>query len=148
MSDKVVDARGLARRIQRRALADGASDIDRLDDDAAVELEQWYLRCAGLDRRVELEELWRLAAKIDELVNKRLTGLEERDPGSLRERSYAAVPEPSWDGEAEGERSAGEHLRGLRRLLLGGAGHCGRGDLLGIGGDLGTLGVLVGDLDD
>ena len=93
MRDKVVDAGGLARRVERRALTDGASDIDRLDDDAAVELEQWHLRrFAGLDRRVELEELWRLAAKIDELVNKRLTGLEERDPGPLRERSYAAVP--------------------------------------------------------
>ena len=117
--DKVVDAGGLARRVERRAVTDGTSHIDRLDDDAAVELEQRNLgRLARLDRRVELEELWRLAAKIDELVNKRLTGLEERDPGSLRERSYAAVPEPSCrHSQTEGERRAGEHLRGDRQIF-------------------------------
>lgn len=118
MRDKVVDAGGFARRVQLRVLTDGTSHIDRLDDDAALELEQRNLRrLPGLDRLMELEELRRLAAKIDELVNKRLTSLEERDPWSLCERSYAAVPEPGWHGEAERECGAGEHLRGDRANL-------------------------------
>ena len=116
MRHKVVDARSVARWVKQRPLTDGASDIDRLDEDSAIELEQRYLgRLAGLDRRVELEELRRLAAKIDELVLERPAGLEEREPRPLCERSYAAVPEPGCrHRQAEGERGAGEHLRGCR----------------------------------
>jgi len=63
---------------------------------------------------VELEELRRLACEINELVLERPAGLEEREPGSLCERSYAAVPESSGrHSQSEGERGGGgEHLRG------------------------------------
>ena len=60
---------------------------------------------------MELKELRRLACEIDELVLERPAGLEEREPWSLCERSYAAIPEPGCrHSQAEGERGAGEHL--------------------------------------
>ena len=52
------------------------------------------------------------------------------------------------DGHALDGGLHGGHLREERGLLCGGAGHRGARDLLGVGGDLGTLGVLVGDSDD
>ena len=51
-------------------------------------------------------------------------------------------------GHAHYGRLHGGHLSQERRLLSGCAGHCGGGDLLGVGGDLGALRVLVGDFHD
>ena len=52
------------------------------------------------------------------------------------------------DGHADYGCLHGGHLSRHQGLLSGGAGPREARDLLGVGGDLGTLGVLVGDFDD
>ena len=52
------------------------------------------------------------------------------------------------DGHADDGGLHGGHLSLEQGLLCCGAGHCRARDLLGVGGDLGTLGEGVGDFYD